>query len=62
MEFLGLAHIISTIILENLKGLFMHGGRARFSPILLVEIEKNPLIKIRCFQLTCMYVDEVRNW
>ena len=43
---MGLAHVIFPIILENLKGPFMHGGSARFSPTLLVEVEGNQLIRL----------------
>ena len=46
LELLGLAHIIFPIILENLKGPFMHGRSAKFSPTLLVEVEGNQLIRL----------------
>ena len=36
---MGLAHVIFLIILENLKGPIMHGGSARFSHTLLVEVD-----------------------
>ena len=43
---MGLAHVIFSIILENLKGLFMHGDSARFSPTLLVKVEESQLIRL----------------
>ena len=43
---MGLAHVVFPIILENLKGPFMHGGSARFSPTLLVEVEGSQLIRL----------------
>ena len=43
---LGLSHVIFLIILENLKGSFMHGGSARFTSTFLVEVERSQLIRL----------------